>query len=58
MLKLHVDSLIQDWKTQPPSGGCVLKPKDVKEMENLLSQPPSGGCVLKQSGLIFLLSYS
>ena len=32
---------------QPPSGGCVLKPKDadVRYVEH--SQPPSGGCVLK-----------
>ena len=36
---------------QPPSGGCVLKPrlKSLIGAEN--AQPPSGGCVLKQQKL-------
>ena len=33
---------------QPPSGGCVLKPTDVKFVRLEEIQPPSGGCVLKQ----------
>ena len=32
---------------QPPSGGCVLKPDYVAELETHRHQPPSGGCVLK-----------
>ena len=33
--------------TQPPSGGCVLKPTDSQETNADSLQPPSGGCVLK-----------
>ena len=36
--------------SQPPSGGCVLKPFDLAEAEYVGSQPPSGGCVLKPCG--------
>ena len=34
---------------QPPSGGCVLKPKSGDEPVLDGPQPPSGGCVLKQA---------
>ena len=33
--------------SQPPSGGCVLKPALHKRPFLELLQPPSGGCVLK-----------
>ena len=33
--------------TQPPSGGCVLKPEVAERLGISESQPPSGGCVLK-----------
>ena len=33
---------------QPPSGGCVLKPRVNEIFDELKMQPPSGGCVLKQ----------
>ena len=32
---------------QPPSGGCVLKPRFEKYHWHVNRQPPSGGCVLK-----------
>ena len=32
---------------QPPSGGCVLKPKNPAPRHRPYRQPPSGGCVLK-----------
>ena len=32
---------------QPPSGGCVLKPKQLDARPRYRMQPPSGGCVLK-----------
>ena len=33
---------------QPPSGGCVLKPVNGGDNEEIAkTQPPSGGCVLK-----------
>ena len=32
---------------QPPSGGCVLKPRLMTAIAYLIAQPPSGGCVLK-----------
>ena len=32
---------------QPPSGGCVLKPRHIRANTKHLCQPPSGGCVLK-----------
>ena len=34
-------------KNQPPSGGCVLKPKLARRADARYFQPPSGGCVLK-----------
>ena len=34
-------------KTQPPSGGCVLKRLVVIAHQQRADQPPSGGCVLK-----------
>ena len=33
--------------TQPPSGGCVLKPFPASMRRIAQPQPPSGGCVLK-----------
>ena len=33
--------------TQPPSGGCVLKPIGGIYNAVFFRQPPSGGCVLK-----------
>ena len=33
--------------SQPPSGGCVLKPCLPPDLRHLSNQPPSGGCVLK-----------
>ena len=39
---LESDSL---W--QPPSGGCVLKPRRRRCHRRQRMQPPSGGCVLK-----------
>ncbi len=34
-------------KFQPPSGGCVLKPRRSRKESRQSRQPPSGGCVLK-----------
>ena len=34
--------------SQPPSGGCVLKPFGIYGSAKSVFQPPSGGCVLKQ----------
>ena len=34
-------------KSQPPSGGCVLKLYNMAFEKVLPTQPPSGGCVLK-----------
>ena len=34
--------------SQPPSGGCVLKPRPSLNCSPVQNQPPSGGCVLKQ----------
>ena len=34
--------------SQPPSGGCVLKPSAATPGKAWAKQPPSGGCVLKQ----------
>ena len=45
---IKVDKLIK--KTQPPSGGCVLKLKKKKQHIAKSLQPPSGGCVLKLNG--------
>ena len=36
---------------QPPSGGCVLKPRVDGKIQIESNQPPSGGCVLKQQAL-------
>ena len=33
--------------TQPPLGGCVLKPHSSKRLKHQKAQPPLGGCVLK-----------
>ena len=33
--------------SQPPSGGCVLKPLPFDAEIDIEVQPPSGGCVLK-----------
>ena len=33
--------------SQPPSGGCVLKPEPYRLKLAIFFQPPSGGCVLK-----------
>ena len=35
------------YENQPPSGGCVLKPEQIRGVSEMVSQPPSGGCVLK-----------
>ena len=40
--------------SQPPSGGCVLKPVLHAETSQPTYQPPSGGCVLKQCSAILL----
>ena len=34
-------------RSQPPSGGCVLKQNQHSGSEESTAQPPSGGCVLK-----------
>ena len=34
-------------RTQPPSGGCVLKLTTYLLSGDFKTQPPSGGCVLK-----------
>ena len=47
MLKLDLLTFDADKRAQPPSGGCVLKLKDLGIFLKLLTQPPSGGCVLK-----------
>ena len=47
MLKLqHIKNAVSPY-TQPPSGGCVLKPSWTNNGVNRTNQPPSGGCVLK-----------
>ena len=48
MLKLDVGLVFGFRDGQPPSGGCVLKPKYYPAPHKLAIQPPSGGCVLKQ----------
>ncbi len=35
-------------ETQPPSGGCELKPRVGGCVKSAKSQPPSGGCELKR----------
>ena len=40
--------------TQPPSGGCVLKPCAAACRVRLKPQPPSGGCVLKLRSVVWL----
>ena len=35
-------------KSQPPSGGCVLKRDKFRFKRAAFDQPPSGGCVLKR----------
>ena len=39
---------VRKLKTQPPSGGCVLKQSCGHQETAHKPQPPSGGCVLKQ----------
>ena len=47
MLK-HTVRLSKIWGvSQPPLGGCVLKPKCYYKVEYVENQPPLGGCVLK-----------
>ena len=48
MLK-HMELLTAfgEFKYQPPSGGCVLKPHWLTVRDAVMRQPPSGGCVLK-----------
>ena len=46
MLKLLKSLAGRREASQPPSGGCVLKPEIGYTPANL-NQPPSGGCVLK-----------
>ena len=49
MLKLDlVIFIVTGNLTQPPSGGCVLKPYVGPILAVAAIQPPSGGCVLKQ----------
>ena len=44
--------------SQPPSGGCVLKPPLLKAALEHIDQPPSGGCVLKLIQLAYKLLLS
>ena len=37
----------EEWRDQPPSGGCVLKLLILTMPTPIIVQPPSGGCVLK-----------
>ena len=48
MLKLFDNFSIDNFASQPPSGGCVLKPRCIRPQRCETIQPPSGGCVLKQ----------
>ena len=48
MLKQFKGRRVAHRHIQPPSGGCVLKPKLYLHANHAVShQPPSGGCVLK-----------
>ena len=47
MLKLPLLLLSMQTKSQPPSGGCVLKHSLIGACFRYQDQPPSGGCVLK-----------
>ena len=42
---------------QPPSGGCVLKPRKCSDTGQGQMQPPSGGCVLKLSEMENVADY-
>ena len=54
MLKLCFTGVGIAFLFQPPSGGCVLKPKWWFRYIRSGNQPPSGGCVLKlECGLPF-----
>ena len=44
-------------ESQPPSGGCVLKPCCFLSIIETIVQPPSGGCVLKPNTAYTLLEY-
>ena len=37
--------------SQPPLGGCVLKPRGKTAVAIRSTQPPLGGCVLKQAAM-------
>ena len=47
MLKLDNEERKKYEESQPPSGGCVLKPICRICAPAMVFQPPSGGCVLK-----------
>ena len=47
MLKLAERGRLGMAALQPPSGGCVLKPDNIRISPPRVAQPPSGGCVLK-----------
>ena len=47
MLKQDFPPLGNALRSQPPSGGCVLKRVAGVNDSELFHQPPSGGCVLK-----------
>ena len=53
MLKRYVQVPKLVERVQPPSGGCVLKPRLAVIPLKLGFQPPSGGCVLKQLDFYF-----
>ena len=58
MLKPEKHRCLLICRTQPPSGGCVLKQTFVLRLNKNLYQPPSGGCVLKRiRGFILLPPY-
>ena len=57
-MKHHLLGFCSRIKTQPPSGGCVLKQSQINDLLLCFFQPPSGGCVLKhytKSNLKFCL---
>ena len=57
MLKLLIARLRHLQKTQPPSGGCVLKQYPENNGSVVIIQPPSGGCVLKHCIYCTLFNY-
>ena len=46
-MKLAPSGREQNFRSQPPSGGCVLKQIHSQPVIRNRHQPPSGGCVLK-----------